>query len=219
MTKSSKKAITAKPIPRSKVGLRGILFLQLNTLIFDIIILMITIILISIALAMDSFVVSVTGGALKKKVTQLDALKVGLVFGGFQAIMPLIGYYLSITVISFIENVDHWIAFGLLVVIGIKLLYEGIRGEEGEINLFNNKNLVILGIATSIDALAVGLSIVTLELPLITTIVSIGIVAFVFSYVGVLIGKKLGVLIKRSACVLGGVILIGIGVKILLEHL
>lgn len=182
--------------------------------------------LIAIGLAMDAFSVSVTDGIiLKGKLKFRNAFKIGLFFGIFQAVMPCIGYVLGFNFKSYIESVDHWVALILLGFIGGKMLYDGIRGgddEEAELegkNPLDNKVLTILAVATSIDALAVGITLATMDCSLALASGVIGTVAFVLSIVGVYIGNKCGNLFGNKADIVGGLVLVGIGLKILIEHL
>lgn len=194
----------------------------------------ISVFFIAIALAMDAFSVAITSGIIFKKIHIWGMIKTGLFFGAFQFIMPCIGYFLGSAFSSFITAFDHWIAFALLGFIGGKMLYEAIKGEEDENmegkNPLDNKLLTMLAIATSIDALAVGVTFATMgmdvvgavtfaRLTLLAAAAIIGIVAFVLSAAGVFIGGKCGNLFGNKAEILGGIVLIGIGIKILVEHL
>lgn len=209
-----------------------------------------SILIIAIGLAMDAFAVSICTGIKLKKLTSRKALKVGLYFGGFQAIMPLIGWAISTNFKSYIENIDHWIAFILLGIIGGKMLIEALKDEKDQSceetipletstdesnsenccnacnniyaknnNPIANKTLLVLAIATSIDALVVGISFAVLDVNIIEAITTIGVVTLIISFIGVMLGKKLGELFKQKAEILGGFILIGMGIKILVEHL
>lgn len=197
-----------------------------------------SIFLTGIGLAMDAFAVSVAKGITLSKIRVKDALKVALFFGGFQAIMPLIGWGAGIYFADYIKAFDHWIAFILLSFIGGKMLLEAIkeRKEEYDGRLESNevikeelafkkdkeelsaKNLTILAIATSIDALAVGVSFAFLGISIFKSIIIIGIITFVLCFIGVLIGERLGDIFKNYAEIIGGLILIFIGLNILLEH-
>jgi len=180
------------------------------------------IILISIGLAMDCFAVSFSAGATQVKLTLKNALVLGLFFGFFQAIMPLIGWAGGAVVVEKISHIDHWITFGILGFLGGKMIIEAIWGKEDEQkqNIMKLGTLLILSIATSIDALAVGFSFALANVNIWITILCIGIASFLFSLFGVYAGKKLCHFIKSSyAEILGGIILISIGIKILLEHL
>lgn len=180
-----------------------------------------SILLISIGLAMDAFAVSLTVGiksneALRRKI----ALKAGLFFGIFQGIMPFIGWALGISFTSYIEKIDHWIAFILLGFIGGKMVYESFKvEEESNIDYNSNKSFLLLAIATSIDALAAGVSFAFLKINIIFVIITIAITTFVLSVAGVYIGRKVGKVLKSKAELVGGILLILMGVKILLEHL
>lgn len=178
------------------------------------------ILLISLGLAMDSFAVSVCKGLSMKKMNWKKAIIVGLYFGGFQALMPLIGYFLGVTFQDLVTSIDHWIAFILLGFIGINMIKEAF-GDESE-NCNDNvdfKTMIILAIATSIDALAVGITFAFLKANLWLSVTLIGITAFILSIVGVKIGNKFGDKYERKAEIVGGTILILMGIKILIEHL
>jgi putative Mn2+ efflux pump MntP len=180
----------------------------------------ITIILIAIALAMDSFSASITRGfAMNKPTLLFEALKTGFFFGLFQALMPLIGWFVGISIIDFISGFDHWIAFGLLFFIGLRMIYESLSREAKQVVSSSSfKVLLILSVATSVDALAVGLSLSFIEASIIVPAIIIGFITFFFSFLGVFIGKKSGSFFEKIG-VLGGVILIVIGIRILIEHL
>lgn len=180
----------------------------------------ITIILIAIALAMDSFSVAITRGFTNTKTKMLsEALKIGFFFGTFQAVMPIIGWLAGLGITDLVSGFDHWIAFGLLILIGTRMIYESLTLESKKIASSSSlKVLVMLSIATSIDALAVGLSLSFLEETILIPAIVIGIITFSLSFIGSYIGKKLGNYSERIG-VLGGLILILIGVRILLEHL
>ena len=178
--------------------------------------------LLGISLAMDAFAVSITTGITLKDLRWKHAVKVGLFFGGFQFLMPLIGYLAGTTVASYIEGVDHWIAFGLLAFIGGKMLWECIhpgKDEEEAVDPTATGKLFILAIATSIDALAVGISLALLKANIWLCAGWIGVITFALSMMGVMLGKKLGEKFQKSAGFVGGIVLICIGVKILMEHL
>lgn len=176
---------------------------------------MIEVIILAIALSMDAFAVAIGLGA--KKNSPGLALKAGLYFGISQALMPFIGYLGGKGVIGWIDAYAHSIAFGLLVLIGAKMIYEGFQeGIEEDISALTNKMMLILAIATSIDAMAAGFSLTLLDVnPYISCFV-IGIITFIFSWVGVLIGKNSGTWLESKAEVFGGTVLILMGFKILL---
>jgi len=179
----------------------------------------ILIVLIALGLAMDSFSVSITRGITSTKTKMLiEALKTGFFFGLFQGIMPIIGWLAGLRFIELISGFDHWIAFGLLVFIGVRMIYESISRESKQVVSSSSfKVLIMLSIATSIDALAVGLSLSFLETSIVTPAIIIGIITFSLSFLGVYIGKKFGSYFEKIG-VLGGIILIIIGLRILIEH-
>lgn len=179
-------------------------------------------IFLSIALAMDCFAVSFSAGGMQKELRLRHALVIGSFFGLFQGMMPLIGYFGGQAVVSYIERFDHWIAFGILLIIGLKMMIEALRPEKGGpgINIMKPTTLLVLSIATSIDALAVGFSFSMLAVNVWIAALIIGIGSFLFSVGGFYMGKFLSNRLKPTyAEILGGVILIIIGVKILIEHL
>lgn len=168
---------------------------------------------------MDAFSVSVTDGIVLKKPSLPQAAKIALFFGAFQFIMPCIGYLLGSAFASYIQAFDHWIAFILLAFIGGKMLFEAIRGKEEEIkNPLSLSTLLVLAVATSIDALAVGVTFATVNAPLLFASSIIGIVTFVISLAGVFLGSRFGNLFGNKAEIAGGLVLIGIGIKIFAEH-
>lgn len=182
----------------------------------------IRIIIISIGLAMDAFAVSVCEGVNEKKTKKRNAVKIALFFGGFQALMPMIGYYFGHLFYNALSKFDHWIAFGLLNFIGIKMLFEAFEEEkcEKEGKCSNISNLLFLAIATSIDALAVGFTFSFLKnINIFFTISIIGIITFLLSFIGVIIGNKFGKILNTKAQILGACILILIGIKFLFEDL
>lgn len=176
---------------------------------------MIEILILAIALSMDAFAVAIGLGA-KKNIPGL-ALKAGLFFGIFQAFMPFIGYLGGKGVLGWIEAYAHWVAFGLLVFIGAKMIYEGLQeGIEEDITVVTNKMMLILAISTSIDAMAAGFSLTLLDVnPYIACLV-IGVTTFVFSWIGVFIGKNSGTWLESKAEIFGGTVLILMGCKTLL---
>lgn len=182
---------------------------------------LITIIFIALGLSMDAFSVSITSGFTIKKLKIKYALKISVFFGLFQAFMPVIGYLTGLTLIDFISGFDHWIAFGLLGFVGGKMIYDSIKIDEDrkQIDPLNIYVLLLLSIATSVDALAVGLSFAFLRVLIITPVVLIGVVTFILSFIGVIIGDKIGNFFKKKVELIGGLVLIGIGLRILLEHL
>ncbi len=175
---------------------------------------------VAFALAMDAFAVSVASGVVIKKGKVAHAVRLALFFGGFQALMPLIGWLAGKEVVRSMSGLDHWIAFGLLTLIGCKMIYEAFKLEPEEklARSFGMAALFVLAVATSLDALAVGLSLALVKVAIITPIIIIGAVTFVLSLVGVWLGDRFGHLFESKIEIVGGLILIGIGAKILLEH-
>ena len=198
----------------------------------------ITIILTAFALAMDAFAVSITKGMTLKKLTKGTAIKIALFFGVFQAAMPLIGWILGISFQSYIKAIDHWIALILLSILGGKMIYEFYEGrkekkleedaenevsstlesEGNKIYEISNKELTTLAIATSIDALAIGISFAFLNVNIISSSLIIGIITFILCFIGVIAGRKVGGVFKDYAELIGRVILILIGINIFNEH-
>lgn len=177
--------------------------------------------LIGIGLAMDCFAVSICYGLLSKKPKWKHILRMALFFGGFQALMPVIGWLIGLTFKNYIVNFDHWIAFALLGFIGIKMIVEAIRKTDDTPCIQFNKLSVLLSlsIATSIDALIVGLGFAFLKVHILVAVVIIGLVSAAFTIIGVLLGKRYGKFLGKKAEIIGGLVLLGIGTKILLEHL
>lgn len=180
--------------------------------------------LVGVGLSMDAFAVSICKGLGMEKINKKQALTIGLYFGGFQALMPLIGWFLGIRFQQYITSIDHWIAFVLLVFIGGKMIWEAIHDKDDEViekkdQPLDHKETLLLAIATSIDALAVGITFAFLDTPIVEAIVIIGCTTFVLSIIGVVVGNFFGTRYKKKAEIAGGIILIFIGVKILLEHL
>ena len=175
---------------------------------------------IGIGLAMDAFAVSVCKGLSMKKVDWKKTLIIALYFGIFQALMPVLGYFLGSTFSSFVEKVDHWIAFILLAIIGGNMIKESTDDEEEKRNdNVDVKTMLLLAVATSIDALAVGVTFAFFKVNLLLSISIIGIITFALSVLGVIIGNKFGDKFQNRAELAGGIILIIIGLKILLDHL
>ena len=179
------------------------------------------ILLIAVGLSMDAFSVSICKGLTTKRFLWRMALTCGLWFGLFQGLMPVIGYFLGTQFHQFINSIDHWIAFGLLFLIGANMIRESVWGnEDHEHNgSLDTKTMFLLAVATSIDALAVGVSFACIQVKLWSSVLIIGITTFLFSVLGVKIGNVFGSKFEKSAGIFGGIILILIGLKILLEHL
>jgi len=176
--------------------------------------------LIGIGLAMDAFAVSICKGLSMKKIDLKKTCIIGLYFGIFQAGMPIIGYFLGIGFENFVTQIDHWIAFILLGFIGANMIREALSKKEEEVNSdISFKTMIILSIATSIDALAVGITFAFLNVNIMISASIIGVITFILSAIGVVIGNKFGNKYEKKAELFGGVVLILMGVKILLEHL
>ena len=171
---------------------------------------------LAVALAMDAFSAAVTDGMIVKKIRFYDALKVGLFFGVFQFLMPCIGNLVSGVATDIVEHFDHWIAF---VFLGLHMIWESRSEQEIPKNPLKNSSLLLAAIATSIDALAAGVTLAAVDTPILFSSAVIGITAFLFSFGGVFIGKKFGGFLGSKAECIGGIILILIGVKTLVEHL
>lgn len=177
---------------------------------------------VGVGLAMDAFAVSIVCGAVFRRLGLLHALRMALFFGAFQSLMPLIGFAAGKTFERFIGVYDHWVAFGLLVAVGGKMIYEGFKIGEVEKKSADPTSLIallVLSIATSIDALAVGVTLSLLTQSIALTVILIGVITFVMSCIGYLIGKRFGHFFENKIEILGGLILIAIGFKILIQHL
>ena len=175
--------------------------------------------LIALGLSMDAFAVSVCKGLSVKELKPRHALLVGLYFGGFQALMPVLGWLLGYRFESMITSIDHWVAFLLLALIGGNMIRESFSEEEEMNDDFGVKTMLLLAVATSIDALAVGITFAFLSVKILPAAALIGVTTFLLSALGVYIGHAFGLKYKAKAELAGGVILILIGLKILLEHL
>ena len=181
--------------------------------------------LLGIGLAMDAFAVSVCKGLGMRRLNKKQTFIIGLYFGGFQALMPLVGWLLGSQFQKYITRIDHWIPFILLGFIGGKMMIEAIRewNEEETVDVIDapldHKNMLVLAVATSIDALAVGITFAFLDTPIIEAITVIGITTMIISIIGVVVGNFFGSRYKSKAEFIGGLILVLLGLKILLEHL
>jgi putative Mn2+ efflux pump MntP len=176
---------------------------------------MIEIFILAVALSMDAFAVSIGLGA--KKNTPNLALKAGFYFGIFQALMPLVGYLAGKGALGWIAAYANWIAFGLLVLIGAKMIYEGVQeGIEEDISIITNKMMMVLAIATSIDAMAAGFSLTLLNADPYIACLVIGVITFAFSVAGVFVGRKSGTWLEGKAEIFGGIVLILMGIKMLI---
>lgn len=187
--------------------------------------LVIELFLLGVGLSMDAFAVSVCKGLGMKKLNKKQALIIGLYFGGFQALMPFVGWLLGSQFQKYITSIDHWIAFILLGFIGGKMMVEAVRewNEEEVVDVMDapidHKNMLVLAVATSIDALTVGITFAFLGTPIVEAITIIGITTMVISIAGVVVGNFFGSRYKSKAEFIGGLILVLLGLKILLEHL
>lgn len=182
--------------------------------------------LIAIGLSMDAFAVSVCKGLGMSKLNWKHALVIALFFGAFQGIMPAIGWALGTQFEGYITSIDHWIAFVLLAFIGAKMLWDAFHEDdeciecaEGEQARLDVKELVMLAVATSIDALAVGITFAFLRVDIVWAALTIAVTTFVLSFIGVATGNQFGSRFRKPATIAGGIVLILIGLKILLEHL
>jgi manganese efflux pump family protein len=181
-----------------------------------------SILLIAVSLSADCFAVAISASISNKKLLAWHGLRIALFFGVFQAAMTLIGWWAGRYIFELISGFDHWIAFGLLAFVGGKMVWESFHekeGEEGKGDIMRWWYLITLAVATSLDALAVGLSFAFLNVNLAMASITIGVVAFVITLFGFFVGKKLGAIVGRRAELIGGIILIIIGLRILLEHL
>lgn len=178
-------------------------------------------ILIAVGLAMDAFAVSVGKGLSVSKVEPRHAMCAGAWFGGFQALMPIIGYLLGSSFAYIVSNVDHWIAFGLLLLIGVNMIRETVCGDEEDApdSDFGARKMFVMAVATSIDALTIGVTLAFLDVNVWVAAAVIGVITFALSAAGVYLGFNFGTKVGSKAGILGGVVLIALGIKILLEHL
>jgi manganese efflux pump family protein len=180
----------------------------------------ITILLIAFGLSFDTFAVSVSSGLILRKINFFDAMKIAFVLALFQGLMPLIGWLIGSGLRKYMMAYDHWIAFILLSVLGTKMIYESFQSEDERkpINPMRFTVMLSMAIATSIDALIVGLSFAFFELNIYLTVLLIGTVTFIVAMLGILFGKKAGAHLGQRMEIVGGLILIAIGFKILIEH-
>ncbi len=181
---------------------------------------LLSIITIAVGLAMDTFAVSIVTGAAYKQLHIRHTLRMAGFFGGFQAFMPVVGYLAGLTVKQYVSNYDHWIAFGILAAVGLKMIYESFKIKE-ERKTPNPANLAVvlaLAVATSIDALAVGITISLITHAIALAVIIIGAVTFGLSFAGVYIGKKFGHFFEGGIEIIGGLVLIALGLKIVIQH-
>jgi putative Mn2+ efflux pump MntP len=175
--------------------------------------------IIAVGLAMDCFSVSIASGMAMNQSKTANALRIASLFGFFQGFMLLAGWLSILSFSSFISEIDHWIAFGLLAFIGGQMICDSLKGEVSGVKALGLSNLLLLSVATSIDSLGVGVSFAILGSSVTVPAIVIGSVSFLFSIVGVLFGERLGRAVEERIGIIGGAILICIGIKILLEHL
>jgi putative Mn2+ efflux pump MntP len=180
-----------------------------------------TLILIAVGLSVDSFAVSVSSGLILNQITFKRALRIATSLAIFQAVMPILGWFIGKRIETLTESFDHWLAFGLLFIIGGKMIWESFKSDalDKKMNPLELKVLIGMSIATSIDALVVGVSFAFINVNLLLTAFIIGLTTGVFSMLGILFGKKTGLRFGKNMEILGGLILIIIGIKILIEHL
>jgi putative Mn2+ efflux pump MntP len=181
---------------------------------------LLAVIAIAVGLAMDTFAVSIVTGAAYKQLHIRHALRMAGFFGGFQAFMPVVGYLAGLSVRQYVSNYDHWIAFGILAAVGLKMIYESFKIKE-ERKTPNPANLVVvlvLAVATSIDALAVGITLSLITNAIALAVIIIGVITFGLSFAGVYIGKKFGHFFEGGIEIVGGLVLIALGIKIVIQH-
>jgi putative Mn2+ efflux pump MntP len=181
-----------------------------------------SIFIIAISLTADCFAVALSAGIFRKRFSLFQLLRLPLLFGIFQSLMAVIGWLAGRSVEGFISDFDHWVAFGLLLIIGTRMVWQSFHEHDEDRASRNFDNwliLIMLSVATSIDALAVGLSFAFLDVNITLVVITIGVTTFVVTLVGVLIGKKVGKLVGPRAETIGGIVLIIIGIRVLLEHL
>lgn len=176
------------------------------------------ILVLAIGLAMDSFSVAIASSLSNPSFQIAQALKIAIFFGFFQGFMPVIGWLIGSTILGMIAQYDHWVAFGLLLVIGCRMVYEALHSEASKLSIHKLSVLIVMSLATSIDALAVGLSLSVLGIPIVVPGLVIGLVTIVLSFLGVYLGHLVGAKLSSKVGAFGGVLLIGIGVKIVLDH-
>ena len=203
----------------------AVIFIVKNMSIFELTI-------VSIGLAMDAFAVSISKGLAIRELRWRQAAWAGLWFGGFQALMPLLGFFVGSRFSESIKAVDHWVAFVLLLIVGLNMIREAIAEKKADADSTEDsekeeltssdlgvRTMLVLAVATSVDALAVGITFALLKVNMLVAVSMIGVITFAISAAGVYLGHAVGAKFKKSASLLGGVVLVGIGIKILLEHL
>ena len=182
----------------------------------------ITLLLIAVGVSADAFAVALGKGLATRRARPADALALAVTFGVFQALMPLLGWWLGSWLRAYITQIDHWLAFALLSLIGAKMIWEALTGAESDEPQDGGtawRELLVLGLATSVDALAVGISFAFLEVMIVPAVITIGAITFVLSLLGVAIGQRAGARFRGPAEIVGGLVLVAIGTRILLDHL
>ena len=182
---------------------------------------LVSILLIAIGLSMDAFAVAISGSLTYGRIRLNQALKIGLAFGGFQALMPILGWLAGTRLRDLISSIDHWIAFLMLMTIGSRMIGQALdnSGKDKTVDILNPRILFALAVATSIDALVVGLSFAFLNTPIMAPALIIGGITFMLTLFGVDLGQKFGLYLGKKMEIIGGAVLIAIGVKILVQHL
>jgi manganese efflux pump family protein len=182
---------------------------------------LVKILIVAVGLAMDAFAVSIVSGGAYKQLKIRHAFRIAVFFGGFQAFMPLLGSLVGFGLKRYIQNYDHWLAFILLSAVGGKMIYESFKigPNKSKLDTADNFVLLILAIATSVDALVVGITLSMIANSIIKAAAIIGLVTFVLSYAGVFIGRKFGHFFENKIEAVGGLLLIGLGMKLLIEHI
>ena len=180
---------------------------------------LLTLFLLGIGLSFDTFAVSISCGLTDEKISFWQAARIAIFFAFFQATMPLLGYFLGSKVRNLIEPVDHWVAFTLLSLIGLKMIWESFKADAEKFNPHDVKVILTMSLATTVDAFIVGITFAFTQINLLQATIIIGMVTFLAAMLGMLFGKKIGSKLGKKAEILGGVILIVIGLKILTEHL
>ncbi|MDO5016521.1 MAG: manganese efflux pump MntP family protein [Eubacteriales bacterium] len=177
--------------------------------------------LLALSLSVDAMVAATTIGLCKADLSVKDGILVGTYFGGFQALMPLLGYLLGSQLRKIVQPYDHWIILALLLFVGGKMILDGREMEDEEVvcNPCSHSRLLLLAIATSIDAMAAGISLSLSEAPMLSSVLVIGIVTFILSFVGTMWGQSLGSRFRSTASMIGGLVLISIGIKVVIEHM
>ncbi len=180
---------------------------------------LVTLFLLAVGLCFDTFAVSVSSGLLRKEIVFWQAVRIAFILAVFQALMPVLGWLGGITIKNWIEPFDHWVALGILTILGVKMLIESQKkSEDKNINPLDIKVIISMALATSIDAFAVGISFAIIEVNMIIAVLIIGSVTFIASMLGILFGKKTGSHFGQKMEIIGGLILIIIGIKIFMEH-